>query len=319
MDNKRLLQILLRDVTELEELVTGIKKTGSWEPIEMELLSTRIAGVRHMLEMVSHAEHAAKKTADSAPVSTEVKHNPEREVAVQPAAPVKGPSHSSEEPVPSGSAGNGSQFKPADKTIPVQEDPVDILVPADHRQKETPAFLREPGKVENLVKEEKVPEDIKDVSFVGQSKDHVVKEKADPPVRKAEDLYESKGAEHVVESPTDDNMELEEEALTSPQTLGEKFVHSRSVNDLLLEHGKSDLKFSNMPVTSLHTAIGINDRFLFTRELFEGNGDAFADAIRKLDSMGSIHDAAVFLRENFKWKKNETSLKFIELVKRRFA
>ena len=115
-----------------------------------------------------------------------------------------------------------------------------------------------------------------------------------------------------------DEVELEEVAASGKQTLGERFVQGRSVNDLLLEQTKSESKFSNLPVTSLQSAIGINDRFLFTRELFDGNAKAFNEVIRKLDSMTGIHEAAVYLRENFKWTKTETSLKFIDLVKRRF-
>jgi hypothetical protein len=34
--------------------------------------------------------------------------------------------------------------------------------------------------------------------------------------------------------------------------------------------------------------------------------------------MNHISEAVNFLQQNFKWKKNETSLKFVNLVKRRF-
>lgn len=247
MDNKKLMRILLRDVSELEELVAGIKISGLYDPLDIELLFTRISGVRHMLEVVSLAETLVKKTEDKEPVTETKTENTEV------------------------------------KTTEIQ------------------SVIEKP----KPVKPEKKPEAKKEKQVLAPS---VTIHESEPGLGTGEE-----GADN-------DEMRFEEEdTIAAPQTLGEKFTHGRSVNDLLFEHGKTDYKFSNMPVANLQTAIGINDRFLFTRELFEGNKDAFAETVRKIDSMSSIHDAAVFLRENFKWKKTDTSLKFIELVKRRFV
>jgi hypothetical protein len=116
-------------------------------------------------------------------------------------------------------------------------------------------------------------------------------------------------------------MGLEEETFhpSEKQTLAEKFVAGKSLNDLLFEKSKNDLKFSHMPLSSLANAIGTNERFLFTRELFEGDMESFTETLQKLDTMNNIQEAAEYLRENFKWKKSETSLWFIDLVKRRFT
>jgi len=91
------------------------------------------------------------------------------------------------------------------------------------------------------------------------------------------------------------------------------------VNDLLLEKGKSDPKVAHLPIESLASAIGINDRFLFVRELFDGKSEEFNETISQIDLMKDIHEAAAYLRNMYKWKKSETSLKFIDLVKRRFS
>ncbi len=119
-------------------------------------------------------------------------------------------------------------------------------------------------------------------------------------------------------SPAETLHRQKEEPHHDKQILGEKFTAGKSVNDLLMEEkGKSDLRFS-LPITSLASAIGTNDRFLFTRELFDGNMDRFYETIHKLDTMPSIREAVDFLQENFQWKKSETSNKLLELVKRRF-
>ncbi len=306
MDNKKLMRILLRDVTELQELVAGIKIAETYDSIDVELLATRISGVRHMLEVLSDAAAAGK---------VEVEKPGREAIGVNPSAVTKTVIPEPppvEEPVTRQEIRHGETpvrkpepveyaSKPAvkaEETVPPQPEPVE--------------YVSKPA----VKAEETVPPQPEPVEFVSKP---VVKEEA--PVSIQPEPALSVKSEDTVKSDDMDNddMELEEETVTEgPQTLGEKFSHGRSVNDLLLEHGKTDYKFSNMPVASLQAAIGINDRFLFTRELFEGKSDAFAEAIRKIDSFETIHDAAVYLRENFKWKKNETSLKFIDLVKRKF-
>lgn len=251
MDNKKLMQILLRDVSELEELVAGIKISRVYDPLDVELLYTRISGVRHMLEVVSSAETVIKKPEIKEPVKETKTENIEVKITeIQPVI---------EQPEP---------VKPEiiAEIKPEKKEEKQVMTPSVAIQESEPELVTDTEEADN------------------------------------------------------DEMRFEEdEIIAGQQTLGEKFTHGRSVNDLLFEHGKTDNKFSNMPVANLQTAIGINDRFLFTRELFEGNKDDFAETVRKIDSMTSIHDAAVFLRENFKWKKTDTSLKFIELVKRRFV
>jgi len=269
MDNKKLMQILLRDVTELQELVLGIKNSRSFDPLDLELLYTRISGVRHMLEVVSDTAPSLKSTdratlevLSEKPVEPEITNL--KDSIVEKVEQIKFP-----EP------------QPLDAEISKS--------PGTTVKEVSREAIHEKEKTEE-------PEEPKIVTTIEPEKP----------------VFEKQSA------PDNDEVQLEEEVAAPPQTFGEKFQHGKSVNDLLFEHGKTDYKYSNLPVSSLQSAIGINDRFLFIRELFEGKADNFTETIRKIDSMTSLHDAAVYLRENFKWKKNETSLKFIDLVKRRF-
>jgi hypothetical protein len=86
-----------------------------------------------------------------------------------------------------------------------------------------------------------------------------------------------------------------------------------------LDQEKIDLGYTLMPLDKIAGSIGINDRFLFVRELFANNSDAFDQAIADLDQFDSIEQAVNFLKKNFKWTKNEASQKFLILVKRRFS
>ena len=115
-----------------------------------------------------------------------------------------------------------------------------------------------------------------------------------------------------------DMLEEEKEQPGKKTALGDSFLKGKSVNDLIQEKHKLEYKLSNRPVSSIQAAIGINDRFQYIRELFGGDSDAFVETVRALDEMQNIHEAVDYLRTHFKWKKNETSLKFVNLVKRRF-
>ena len=123
-----------------------------------------------------------------------------------------------------------------------------------------------------------------------------------------------------VDESSDDDLVLEDipEKVEVNSRLGDSFLKNRSVNDLISGKVKHDYKFSNRPVPTIQSAIGINDRFQYIRELFNGDNKKYLETVKTLDSMDNIKQAVEYLRNNFKWKKNDTSLKFVDLVKRRF-
>ena len=90
------------------------------------------------------------------------------------------------------------------------------------------------------------------------------------------------------------------------------------VNDLLTQ-GKSESGYPIIPIKSIWDGIGINDRFLFVRELFGNDLSRFEQSVASLDQLNTIQEAVNYLKMNFKWHKSEASQKFLVLVKRRFT
>jgi copper chaperone CopZ len=73
------------------------------------------------------------------------------------------------------------------------------------------------------------------------------------------------------------------------------------------------------PLSSLTEAIGINDKFLFVREIFNGNQENYEQAINKLESVGSLSDAmAVVMSYTGEKTSNEAVRQLLELIKRKF-
>ena len=85
-----------------------------------------------------------------------------------------------------------------------------------------------------------------------------------------------------------------------------------------LKETENDLIFAK-PVDDIRKAMGINDRFLYQRELFKSNSQLFDQTLDQLNQMKSFSDANNFLASNFDWDmENEPVNSFLKIVKRRF-
>jgi hypothetical protein len=104
--------------------------------------------------------------------------------------------------------------------------------------------------------------------------------------------------------------------------LAEKFSAESSVNENL--GGKriagKETRLVGQPIDSIHKNIGINDRFLIIRELFEGNADGFRELIQQLDEAGNYLKATELLKKRFPESGEHEGIEILEgLIKRRFA
>jgi|WetSurMetagenome_2_1015567.scaffolds.fasta_scaffold00004_174 hypothetical protein len=97
-----------------------------------------------------------------------------------------------------------------------------------------------------------------------------------------------------------------------PDSINEKLGSLREEEDIP-DYLKSK------PLANLSQAIGVNDRFLFIRELFDGNPDSYNQAILKIDNAGTIADAKMLIISFAGEKKDsEAARQLLDLVKRKF-
>ncbi len=72
----------------------------------------------------------------------------------------------------------------------------------------------------------------------------------------------------------------------------------------------------------LRTTIGINDKFLFINELFEGNMRVYDEAVQKLSDSYTLAQADIMLLDlkiSYNWdSESPTVKKFVELVRKKF-
>ena len=82
-------------------------------------------------------------------------------------------------------------------------------------------------------------------------------------------------------------------------------------------------KLQHNKITDLKGSIGINEKFQFINELFEGNMKEYNVAVDQINSFSSLPEAQSYvanLEEVYKWQAdNLIAANFKELVERRFA
>jgi len=272
MENKKLLKFLLKDITEIEELLVE-KGSSGFDAFEIEFIQSRFKGAKQIIQILDEKEMEGAKPADS---QLETKSNLQQEET------------RSELILEEKEEINSDISKEAEvkaEEISVAEEKVELF---------------EEKIIEKVVAEADVKEEeIQQPEIGEQPKEPILNQEAQS---------------------YSDEMELEEEQEESmSRTIGDSFLKEKSVNDLMGNGtGKLENKLSNSPVSSIQGAIGINDRYQYIRELFNGSADTFTKTVSELDQLETIQEAVSYLQQNYKWKKTETSLKFVNLVKRRF-
>jgi hypothetical protein len=264
MEDKKLIKILLKDMSELEELIADLKTQEKIDSLEMEFVHSRAKGLLQLM----HLFEAKMQKNSSVPLSDTEQEKVERVKQTIEAAAIQ------------------------KDELPEQEK-AEVKEGSEHQEK--PAVEDSRGKE----KEEEPEPEVENQE-----------EPATEEIRRENDVEQ--------EEKDDDMLEEDNERTEANSRLGDSFLKGKSVNDIITDQNKLEYKLSNLPVSSIRAAIGINDRFQYIRELFDGDSEKFLETVKALDSMQNIKEAVDYLRKNFKWKKNETSLKFVNLVKRRF-
>lgn len=158
----------------------------------------------------------------------------------------------------------------------------------------------------------------------------------EPKMEQTEELTEEAQEQSKVESKEQSKVESKEQSTlqrpavappTSPEApgtekkvLGELLGKDRTSFNEKLGNGQGNGSNKVLsPITDLRKGLGINDRFFFQRELFNGSSDVMNQTLDQLNQMNSLSSAKSFLAANFKWKPDQEAVHaFMDLLERRF-
>jgi hypothetical protein len=102
-------------------------------------------------------------------------------------------------------------------------------------------------------------------------------------------------------------------------------VATKDLNDKLKEQTRElAQKFQDVPIKDLRKAIGINDRYLYINELFNGDEAMFERSVKTLNHFSILPEAEFWMQRELRiklgWKEdNQLVQQFVQLVRRRFA
>jgi hypothetical protein len=149
-----------------------------------------------------------------------------------------------------------------------------------------------------------------------------------------EKLVKEEPGTHIYEKPVrkeeepikKDAEELEKAKKAELNERLKSFAETGSVNERIGEsklHSSLSNRLQMNPISDLTRAIGINEKFLFIKMLFNNDSEAFTEALKLLNNFENFAAASHFLSDHlaikYNWDKNAESVaKFIELVQRRY-
>jgi hypothetical protein len=136
----------------------------------------------------------------------------------------------------------------------------------------------------------------------------------------------SKLAEEHRRAATVPNPEIKQR-FEAPATVAGRFRENKTLAETIASNAGSSRiaeSIGHQPIHDLRTAIGINERFLFTQFLFGNNAEQFSRTLDHLNNLGSWTDAKRYLDAEVipahGWDVSMGTVRhFLELVERRYS
>lgn len=284
MDFNATIDLIIRELDEAREIIEDLKKLPGMPLLEIEIARSKCKNAAEFIAMLKEVKEVP------APAST----------PVQPSVP-----------------------EPEKPDLPGKETnlfkmPDPIIIPAGDKQAKQ-VYNNEP-------REKSVPS--RSEKNKAESQFEIKKEVSRQEEKKEVSRHEEKkNVSHAAktEDPKDPGLpeidETEKKPFVAP-IIADTFSHlANRYNENLSEKQDDDFSFSHgRHYTSISDAIGVNDRFYYIREVFNGDREAYTEAISRLEKAGSTGEAREILKSYRKdAHENKASKELIDLVKRKFG
>ncbi|HEX2396261.1 MAG TPA: hypothetical protein VHI78_13020 [Bacteroidales bacterium] len=106
------------------------------------------------------------------------------------------------------------------------------------------------------------------------------------------------------------------------QTLGDQFKGRTTLLETLSSSftHESEILAHSKPISDLMSAIALNDRFTFIRELFNNDKKAFESAIATLNNAGTYNNAYDYVSQQFGWDMEDDAVQlFLSIIRRKYV
>lgn len=204
---------------------------------------------------------------------------------------------------PSDSESPQTGDKPEEEVVLEQADPLQESQPNENQEEESPSFSIGMGVT------------TKPVSLGLDLDDGVTQAPADSEGLVSERENESEAKPEPPATPENQTSLIDAIEEISGESVAEKY-ESQNDSESLVE------KLERAPITDLVSAISLNQKFLFIKELFAGDNERYLaeiESFNNMDSWDSAKKVLASLDKELGWEDGEALEEFAELIQRRHS
>lgn len=138
------------------------------------------------------------------------------------------------------------------------------------------------------------------------------------PVKESETTYSSESIPEIKEESIPQARTAADSGILADQFTGMPESYNEKLGSLKHDEDITDI-IKSKPVSNLAEAIGINDKFLFIREIFNGSLESYNNAINRLETASSLTDARDIVGSyTQEGGESEAVKQLMDLLKRKF-
>ena len=188
-----------------------------------------------------------------------------------------------------------------EESAPAEEEPVAEEEVADEPAEEVEEQPEEEPVVD-MTELDAEEEEVATEEEVTEEPAEVAEEPAEVAEEPAEEQEEEPATEPIAEPSTEPAKVVLGDVLGADQT---------TLADRIAANAVVDVASAVSAAKSLAEMIGLNDKFILMRDLFQNNHDYYEAAIDQLDEFESIDEAMLFIHDNFQWNPNSEGAKLL--------
>lgn len=279
MSYRHTLEAALESLQDIEELIKGFPDNGDVPSIELDLSLQKLRNIYELLLVL-------KKSADPSAVQSPASASPT--ASASPSATATSESTSASEPVSAPASAPVSAPVSTQASAPAPEPPsTPVSAPPSATPAATPPPVLEKETIITIQVEKETTETVRTSEPAATARQQATGHRDDREAQILSDRYRGRTTLHE----------------TLHQSLGRD----------------TQLHAQGKPVDNLMSAIGINDRFTFIRELFNGDSPAFENAIRVLNDAANFNDAYNFMIQNYDWDMDSDAVQLLlDIIRRKY-
>lgn len=165
-------------------------------------------------------------------------------------------------------------------------------------------------------------EDVIDLSDMENFTDEIESERDEAEIEVKDAEVEQDAVEDVLVEEEDVELDIFGMPVQRKIDINEKHSRTRqkSIGETMMQHESWRTAIPGSAVSDVRSAISLNDRILFVRELFDAEQENFYVAVSAINAMTDFEEAVAYLSQNYpSWDyEGETVYRFMMAVRRRF-